>query len=110
MTVVLPFPAAGERGPRPFLRRWQPGCLCGVFKGQTVFGRDAEASGGGEEGVGSGLAARVIFGADEDVEAVEQADSGERPDDGLAGAAGDDGEGNLAVPGFDLAPALPARA
>ena len=74
----------------------------GVFKDEAVFGRDAEACGGGEECVGSGLGARVVLGADEDGEAIEQTDGGERLDDGLAAAAGDDGEGNVAVLGDDV--------
>src|ERR1019366_7801577 len=33
----------------------------GVFKDEAVSGRDAEAGGGGEEGIGSGLGARVVL-------------------------------------------------
>jgi hypothetical protein len=73
-----------------------------VFKDEAVSGRDAEAGSGGEERVGRGLGARVVLRADKDGEAVEQMDSGERLDDGLAAAAGDDGERNAALLGIDV--------
>ena len=73
-----------------------------VFKDETVSRRDAEALGGGEEGVGRGLAARVIFRADDEVELVEKADGSERVDDRFTAAAGDDCEGNAAVHGVDV--------
>lgn len=73
----------------------------GVFEDETFFGGDAESIGGEEEGFGMGLAALVISGADEGLEFVEEAEGFEGGDDGFAGAAGDDGEGDGSVGGFD---------
>ena len=73
-----------------------------VFEDETIFGSDAEAVRGGEKSVGCGLGTGVVFGADEEIEAVEQADGGERPEDRLAGAAGDDREGDAAMLGVDV--------
>ena len=44
----------------------------------------------------------VVAGADEGVEEVQDAEGFEGADDGLAGAAGDDGEGDVAVLEVDL--------
>ena len=67
-----------------------------------MVGGDAEALGGQQEGFGVGLAVGVVAGADEGVELWKDAEGFEGPGDGLAGAAGDDGEGQLAVRGVDL--------
>jgi hypothetical protein len=72
---------------------------CGVLEDQARCRFYAEAFGGKEEAVGRGLAVYVIFGADESVEFVEDAESGERTDDGLASTAGDNCEGNATVLG-----------
>jgi len=49
-----------------------------------------------------GLGVFVFAGADEGVETVEEMGSGERGDDGIAGAAGNDGERDFSVAGFDV--------
>jgi len=49
-----------------------------------------------------GLAVGVVSGADEGGEAVEEMKGRERGVDGFAGAAGDYGEGDATVLGFDL--------
>ena len=74
----------------------------GVLEDEAVFGVDAEALGGEEEGVGGGLGVGVVAGTDEGVEEVEDAEGFQRSDDGLAGAAGDYGEGDVAVLEVDL--------
>ena len=73
-----------------------------VFKDETVFGRDAETRGSGEEGIRSRLGTRIVVGADQDREAVEQADGGEGLDYGFAAAAGNDGKRNDAVLSVDV--------
>ena len=73
-----------------------------VLKDEAVFRVDAEAGGGEEEGVGGGLAALIIARTDEGVEEGEEAEGVEGFDDGFAGAAGDDGEGDIAVLEVDL--------
>jgi len=74
----------------------------GVLEDEAIFRVDAEALGGEEEGVGCWLGVGVVAGADQGVEEVEDAEGFERADDGLAGAAGDDGEGDVAVLEVDL--------
>lgn len=74
----------------------------GVFEDEASSGVDAEAMGGGEEGFGIGLAVGVVFGADEDFEAVRQAEEFQRFADGGAGRAGDDGEGDAPVLVVDM--------
>ena len=74
----------------------------GVLEDEAMGGVDAEARGGEEEGIGGGFAALIVAGADEGVEEVEEAESFKGFDDGLAGAAGDDGEGDVAVLEVDL--------
>jgi hypothetical protein len=74
----------------------------GVLEDKAVGRGDAEALGGEEEGVGGGLAFGVVAGADEGVEAVEEVKGLEGLDDGLAGGAGDDGEGDFAEGGVDV--------
>jgi hypothetical protein len=73
----------------------------GVFEDEALGGVYVEAVGGEEEGFGAGLAVGVVAGADEGVEEVKDVEGGEGFDDGLVGAAGDDGEGELAVVGVD---------
>src|ERR1039458_6043962 len=78
------------------------GCGCrldahvGVFEDEAVLWGDAEAGGGDEIGVGSGLAVLVVFRADDGFELVHEAKGGERVGDRVAAAAGDDGEGDAA--------------
>ncbi len=74
----------------------------GVLEDEAVFWVDAEAFGGEEVGVGGGLRAPIIARADQGVEEGEEAEGFEGFDDGLAGASGDDGEGELAVLEADL--------
>jgi len=74
----------------------------GVLEDEAVLRIYAETLGGQEEGVGGGLGVDVIAGADQGVKEVEDAQSFQRPDDGLAGAAGDYCEGNVAVLEMDL--------
>jgi hypothetical protein len=74
----------------------------GVLEDEAVFGVDAEAGGGEEEGVGGGLAALIIARADEGVEEVEEAEGFEGSDDRFTGATRDDGEGDVAVLEVDL--------
>src|SRR6185312_14656346 len=73
----------------------------GVFEDEAFFGGDAEAFGGEKEGFGMRLAALVVSGADEGLKFVEEAEGFERGYDGFASAAGDDGEGDGSVAGFD---------
>jgi hypothetical protein len=74
----------------------------GVFEDEAVLGVDAQALGGEEEGVGSGLGMSIVAGTDKGVEEVKDAEGFERADDGFAGAAGDDGEGDFSVLEVDL--------
>ena len=74
----------------------------GVFEDQAACGRDTEAVGGQEEGFGVGLAVFVVFGADQSVEAVEYLERVERCGDGFAGATGNYGEWDFAMPGVDV--------
>ena len=67
-----------------------------------MFRVDAEAFGGEEIGIGGGLGSPIIARADEGVEEGEEAEGFEGFDDRLAGAAGDDGEGDFAVLEADL--------
>lgn len=82
----------------------------GVLEDQAVFRVDAETLGGQEEGVGGGLGVGVVAGADQGVEEVEDAEGFQRADDGLAGAAGDYCEGNVAVLEVNLIEDLGDRA
>jgi hypothetical protein len=70
---------------------------CGVLEDQAGFGFDAEAFGSEKEAIGRRFALYVVFGADEDVEFVEDAERRERTDHGITAAAGDDCEGNATV-------------
>jgi hypothetical protein len=70
---------------------------CSVLEDQAGCGFYAEAFGGKEEAVGRWLAVYVVFGADEGVEFVEDAERRERTDHRITAAAGDDCEGNAAV-------------
>src|SRR5579863_1849624 len=73
-----------------------------VFKDQAIFWFDAEALSGDEEAIGGGLATRIVFSADEDVELAEEAERSERVDDGASAASGDDRQRDVAVFGFDM--------
>src|ERR1019366_10325779 len=64
----------------------------GVFENEAVLWGNAEAGGGDEIGVGSGLAVLVVFRADDGFEFIHEAKGGERVGDGVAAAAGGDGE------------------
>jgi hypothetical protein len=74
----------------------------GVLEDEALFGVDAETFGGEEEGIGGGFGVGVVAGTDEGVEEVEDSQSFQRADDRVAAAAGDDGEGDLAVLEVDL--------
>jgi len=69
----------------------------GILKDKAFGGRNAEALRRDEEGFWVGFAVGVVFGTDEDVEAVEQIEHRERFDDGGTGRAGDDGERDATV-------------
>jgi len=74
----------------------------GVLEDEAVFRIDTEALGGEEEGIGCGFGVGVVSGADQGVEEVKDAEGFEGADDGLAGAAGDNGEGDVAMLEADL--------
>ena len=74
----------------------------GVLEDEAIFRVDAQALGSQQEGVGSGFGVSVVAGADQGVEQVKEAEGFEGADDGLAGAAGDYGEGDVAVLEVDL--------
>ena len=75
----------------------------GVFEDQAAGRFYAEAFGGKKKAVGRGLAMRVVFGANESVEFVEQAERCERTDDRSAAAAGDNGQSGCGHAGRERA-------
>jgi hypothetical protein len=79
---------------------WMPRSVSS--KTRQRAGADTEAVGGQEEGFGVGLAVFVVFGADQSVEAVEYFERVERCGDGFAGATGNYGEWDFAMPGVDV--------
>ena len=66
----------------------------GVFEGEAELGRDAEALGGEQVGLGVGLAAGDLVAGDEDVEQLEQAVVGELGLGERAAGGGGDGLGD----------------
>jgi hypothetical protein len=74
----------------------------GVLEDEAGGGVYPQAGGGEKEGVGGWFGVGVVAGTDEGVEEVQDAEGFEGADDGLAGASGDDGEGDVAVLEVDL--------
>jgi hypothetical protein len=74
----------------------------GVFEDQAIRGRNAEALSGKKEGIGRRLGVDVFLSANDGLESIEQMDSGERTNDGVAAAAGYYGEGDVALLGFNV--------
>ena len=73
----------------------------GVFEDEAVGGLDAEAGGGGEEGVGVRFAAVVVLGGDDGIEEVVDTEGVQGAHDEVAVTAGGDGHGLLAVVAAD---------
>ena len=79
---------------------WIP--MSASSKTRQAEGSTPRRSAARRKGSGAGFGVGVVAGADEGVEEMEDAEGFEGADDGLAGAAGDYGEGDAAVVEVDL--------
>ncbi len=73
-----------------------------IFEDEAIGWVNAQSFGGQQVRLGVRFGTGVIFGADKNFEAVEKAELRKGALDGVATAAGDDGEGNAAMGIFDV--------
>jgi len=73
----------------------------GVLEDEAFLRDDAEALGGGDEGVWAGFPAAIILCADDDVEFIDDAEAGEGAGGDVPASAGGDGHGEFAMDAVD---------